>query len=275
MNNRETNALWLLPVAYVVTDRVLGFVIWQLIVVSGETSVMTPAFSLVLSVACALAAACLCVYGHYRVVGPLPMSRSFVMAAISIPVFVIAGLATMGPRDFVRYFSTVPMQAALHYAVAFFALPAAALILAPKQAIPAQSVAAVEARAPAPAPPSSAGVILLRVVVALLSLGLFLGGSLFVIIILGFSGSHMSGEDQAFLFAALVAIAIFGFCFLCAVGRFRRALKIARAVVAAISLPFAAWALVEGGEEGAWAVVALGLYVGAFWAMCRGMEARA
>ena len=43
----------------------------------------------------------------------------------------------------------------------------------------------------------------------------------------------------------------------------------------AISIPFAAWALVEGGEEGVWAVIGLGLYVGAFWAMCRGMEARA
>jgi len=273
VDKREANALWVLPVAYVVTDRVLGFVMWQLIVVSGETSVMTPAFSLVLSVACALAAACLCVYGHYRIVGPLPLQRSFVMAAISIPVFLVAGLATMGAEDFVRYLSTVPMQAALHYAVAFFALPAAALILSPKQAMPAQGVTAVEA--PAAAPPSSAGVVLLRVAVALLSLGLFLGGGLFVIIILGFSGSHMSGEDQAFLLAALVAVATFGFCFLCAIGRFRRVLKIARAFVAAISIPFAAWALVEGGEEGVWAVLALGLYVGAFWAMCSGMEARA
>ncbi|HSW82187.1 MAG TPA: hypothetical protein VLH12_01845 [Usitatibacter sp.] len=273
MDNREANALWLLPVAYVVADRVLGFVIWQLIVVSGETSVMTPVFSLVLSVACAFAASCLCVYGHYRMVGPLSMQRSFLMAALSIPVFLVAGLATMGPRDFVRYWSQVPMQAALHYAVAFFALPAAALVMAPKQAMLARSVAPLEAPALAP-PPSSAGVIVLRVVVALLSLGLVLGGGLFVIIIIGFGGSHMSGEDQAFLFAALVAVAIFGFCFLCAVGRFRRMLKIARVTVAAISLPFAAWALVEGGEEGVWAVLALGLYVGAFWAMCRGMEAR-
>ena len=271
MEKREANALWLLPVAYVVTDRLLGFVIWQLIVVSGETSVMTPALSLVLSIACALAAACLCVYGHYRIAGPLPVQRSFVMAAISIPVFLIAGLATMGTRDFVRYFTMVPMQATLHYAVAFFALPAAALILKPKQAMLAQSVAAIEA----PAPPSSSGVILLRVVVALLSVGLFLGGGLFVIIILGFSGSHMSGEDQAFLFAAFVAVAIFGFCFLCAVGRFRSVLKIARVVVAAIAVAFAAWALLEGGEEGVWAVVGIGLYVGAFWAMCRGMEAKA
>jgi len=271
--NREANALWLLPVAYVVTDRVLGFVIWQSIMLSGETSVVTPAFSLVLSIACALAAACLCVYGHYRIVGPLPLQRSVVMAAISIPVFLVAGLATMGPRNFVQYWSQVPMQAAVHYAVAFFALPAAALILAPKQAMVSQSVAAVEA--PATPPPSSTGLILLRVVVALLSLGLFLAGGLFVIIILGFGGSHMSGEDQAFLLAAVVAIVTFGFCFLCAVGRFRRTLRIARAAVAAISIPFAAWALVEGGEEGVGAVIALGLYVGAFWAMCRGMEAGA
>jgi hypothetical protein len=273
VDNREANALWLLPVAYVVTDRVLGFVIWQSIMLSGETSVVTPAFSLVLSIACALAAACLCVYGHYRVVGPLPLQRSILMAAIAIPVFLIAGLATMGPRGFVRYWSAVPMQAALHYAVAFFALPAATLIMAPKQAMVSQSVAAVEA--PAAPPPASAGVILLRVVVALLSLGLFLGGGLFVIIILGFGGSHMSGEDQAFLLAAIVAIVIFGFCFLCAVGRFRRSLRIARMAVAAISIPFAAWALVEGGEDGVWAVIGIGLYVGAFWAMCHGMEARA
>jgi hypothetical protein len=272
VDNREANALWLLPVAYVVTDRVLGFVIWQLIVVTGESSVMTTAFSLVLSVACAFAASCLCVYGHYRMAGPLSMQRSFVMAAISIPVFLVAGLATMGPRNFVRYWSQVPMQAALHYAVAFFALPAAALVMAPKQAMLARSAAAVEAPALA-RPPSSAGVIVLRVIVALLSLGLFLGGGAFVIIILGFSGSHMSGEDQAFLFAAFVAVATFGFCFLSAIGRFRRTLKIARWIVAVIALPYIGL-LFNEGEEFVYGAIAVMAYVGTFWAMCRGMEAR-
>ena len=272
MENREAQALWLLPIAYVVVDRVMGFVMWQLIMVSGETSAMTTAFSLVLSVATALAAACLCVYGHYRLAGPLPVRRAAVMSAIAIPIFVVAGLATLGIANTVLYFSMAPAQALLHYAIGFAALPLAALILASKQPPAAQS-AAPAGTAPPP-PPSSMGVVLLRVAVGLLSVGLFLGGILFVILILAFGGSHMSNEDYRIMFATLAAIVVFGFCFLCAVGVFRRFLKVARVVVAAVAIPFAAYALIEGGEEGVLAVVGIGVYVAFFWAMCRGMEAK-
>jgi hypothetical protein len=258
--------LWLLPVAYVVTDRAC-FVIWQLIVMSGETSVMTPAFGLVLSVACAFAAACLCVYGHYRIAGPVPMQRSFVMAAISIPVFLVAGLATMGPRGFVRYWSEVPLQAALHYAVAFFALPAAALVMSPKQAMLAQrrgrrdagARTAVLDRRHSPESRRRA-----------LSLGLFLGGS-----------SSSSSSDSA---APTCRARTRRSCsppssrsrssvsVSCARSAGSVACSVARVTVAAISIPFAAWPLMEGDEEGVWAVVGLGLWArsGPCAAACRG-----
>ncbi len=173
-----------------------------------------------------------------------------------------------------RYVTVVPLQAALHYAMVFSALPLATAIMGPRQSVPAQGAAAPApdvATTQAPRPPSSVGLILLRVGVALVSVAAFLGAGLFLVIALGFGGFHMSGQDGAFALAVLVALAIFAFCFLCAVGLFRRTLKIARAVVAAIAVPFVGAFLMEGEEfvYGAAGVVA---YVGAFWGMCRGMQ---
>src|SRR2546430_14490166 len=123
MAQRETSALWLLPIAYVVAYRVLAQVSWRLVVAMGDRAAMTPAFSLVLTGACALAIGCLCVYVHGRVVGPLPVSRSFVMAAIAIPMLMVGHVVTMGVECFTRYVTIAPLQAGFDYPRELFGVP--------------------------------------------------------------------------------------------------------------------------------------------------------
>jgi len=275
VDKREANALWLLPVAFVVAYRLLVQGAWQLILAMGDRSVMTQTFSFVLGAASALAVACLCVYVHTRVVGPLTVQRSFLMAAISMPMLMLGHLVTMGFGGLVGYFKLVPVQALLHYAMVFFALPVATAIMGPRGAAPAQGVAAPGAPAPeTPKPPASVGLVLLRIAIALVSVLAFLGTGIFLLIAIGFGGFHLSGQDGTFTLAILVALAVFVFCFLCSVGLFRRALKVARWIVAVIALPYIGLLLKEG-EEFVYGAIVVAAYVGAFWAMCRGMEARA
>ena len=250
--------------AYVAGDRVLGMVVWPLVIASGRVATIT-AISFALSAAMAFAVACACVFVHYRVVGPLPVQRSFVMAAIALPIFVLATVATArGIEGFVRYFSIAPVQAALHYAAAFFALPLAALVMAPGGQPAAVQGATTE----------SAAVILFRIFVALVSAVLFLLGCVLLIFVTGFGAGHMSGEDQAIMAVTLIALFVFAFCFLCSVGLFRRILKTARVVVAVAVVPVIGYLLTEG-KDGAWATIPVLLYVAIFWGMCRAMEARA
>ena len=265
MANREANALWLLPVAFVVAYRLLVQGAWQLVLAMGDRSVMTQTFSFVLGAASALAVACLCVYVHTRVVGPLTVQRSFLMAVISMPMLMLGHLVTMGFGGLVGYFKLVPVQAFLHYAMVFFALPVATAIMGPRGA-----AAAPETQKP----PASVGLVLLRIAVALVSVLAFLGTGIFLVIAIGFGGFHLSGQDGAFTLAILVALAVFVFCFLCSVGLFRRMLKVARWIVAVVALPYIGLLLKEG-EEFVYGAIVVAAYVGAFWAMCRSMEARA
>lgn len=274
MDKREANALWLLPVAFVVAYRVLVQGAWALVLAMGDRSAMTQTFSFVLGAACALAIACLCVYVHTRVVGPLSVRRSFLMATISIPMLMLGHVVSMGVAGFVRYVTVVPVQAVLHYAMVFCALPLATAIMGPGQATSAQPLAVPDVAAPVANPPSSAGLLLLRVAVALVSVLAFLGTGFFLIIAIGFGGFHMSGQDGAFTLAIIVALAVFTFSFLCSVGLFRRTLKVARWVVAVIALPYIG-SLLNEGEEFVYGAILVMAYVGTFWAMCRAMEARA
>jgi hypothetical protein len=269
VDKREATALWLLPVAFVVAYRVLAQVTWQLVLLMGDRSTMTPVFGFVLGAACALAIACLCVYGHTRLAGPLTVQRSFLMAAISMPMLVLVHLVTMGFGGLVGYFKLVPVQALLHYAMVFFALPVATAVMGPRGAAPAQDVAPET-----PKPPASAGLVLLRIAVALVSVLAFIGTGIFLVIAIGFGGFHLSGQDGAFTLAILVALAVFVFSFLCAAGLLRRRLKIARWIVAVVSLPYIGLLLNEG-EEFVYGAIVVAAYAGAFWTMCRGMEARA
>ena len=263
MEKREATALWLLPLAFVIGYRVLAQVIWQLVILAGERSTMTQTFSFVIGAACALAIACVCVYGHTRVVGPLTVQRSLLMAVISIPMLMLGHVVTMGVSGFVRYLTMVPFQAVLHYAMVFCALPVATAIMGPGRGAPTPTGAVPDPAAPAlVSPPATVGVILLRVAVALVSIGGFLGTGLLFIFAIGFGGFHLSGQDGLFALALIVALVLFLFCFLCAVGLFRRIMKIARFVVAAIAVPFIG-AFVNEGEEFVWGAVAVAAYVGA------------
>ena len=268
MGQREANALWLLPLAYVVAYRLLAQLAWRAIIATGERAAMNQAMGLVVAVVCAAAAACLCVYVHARIVGPVPLERSLLMAAIAMPMLLAGHVLTGGFANLTRYWSLAPVQAAINYGLVFLALPFAAAIVGAGGARGA--VAAGEAL-PRVASPL---LIVLRLFVALVSVGAFCAGALFMVVVAGFGGLRLAGPDGAFVWALIVALALFAFCFLCAIGRLRAARHAAPIIVAVAAMVYIGWLLTQGGA-GVWASGAIALFAVAFWRMCRGMEARA
>ena len=265
----------LLPPAYVLVYRVLAQLATNA-VVAIDSSVYNQGLSLVIGIACALASALLCVHVHLRSVGALPAGRAFVMAAISIPLLMLVHFYSMGIVAFSNFLVHTPLNAAMRYAIVFFALPVVAATwrrpARQKDAYAGDSLPAPES---APAPPR-AGLVLLRIFIALLSAVTFVGYGLLYLFMLGMGNFGMGGGRNEAVVAVLASpLPILAFCFVTTLGLFGPgALRVARPVVAVLSLPYIGYLLMNGAVGAAIAAVSAG-FVALWWLMCRRMVARA
>ena len=276
MDKRALMAVWLLPPAYALIYRVLAQLATRAIVAI-DGSVYNQGLSLVIGIACAIASALLCVHVHLRSVGPLPVGRAFVMAAIAIPVLMLVHFFSMGVGPFTHFLMYTPVNAMLRYAIVFFALPiVAATWRRPARQADAYAGDSLPAQGFASSPaPASPGLVLLRVLVALVSAVTFVGYGLLYLFIWGMSGFGMGRSNASVITVASLPLPLLVFCFLSTTGLFGAGvLRIARPVVAVLTLP-TLWFLVENGKEGAWIAVPVVGFVALWWLMCRRMEARA
>jgi hypothetical protein len=271
VDKRALMAMGLLPVAYVLAYRVLAQLATKA-VVAIDSSVYNQGLSLVIGIACALAAALACVHVHLRAVGALPVGRAFVMGAIAIPILMLVHFFSMGIVAFGNFLMQTPLNALLRYTIVFLALPVVAVTwrrTAPRRE---EGFAGETLSEPAPAP-SSAGLVLLRIFIALVSVLAFLGWGVVFVFIRGMGGGGRSDPMVMALFTS--PLVLLAGCFLTAVGLFGPSmLRIVRPVGAVLWIPFMGW-LAMNEIPGATAAAVLFGFVALWWLMCRWMEARA
>jgi hypothetical protein len=264
-------AIWLVPLAYVVVYRVLAQLATNA-VVAIDASVYSQGLGLVIGTACAIASALACVHVHLRGAGPLPVGRAFVMAGIAMPILVAVHAFTMGTVAFTNFVTQTPLNAAIRYAIVFFALPIVAATWRPR--LPAHDSAAAVADA-APARPSSPGLVILRVFIALVSVAGFLAWGVAFAFIYGMGGFGTGHRDSGVILLLGSPLAVFAVTFVASLGIFRPSvLAVVRLTVAVGMAPFVIYLGVNGIAGIAAAAVVIG-FVAMFWTMCRRLETRA
>ena len=268
MDKRAAMALWLLPLAYVIVYRVIAQLATNAVVAIDRTA-YSQGLSIVISIACALASALLCVIVHLRAAGPLPVRRAFVMAAIAMPMLMVGHVFSMGVDRFVTFVTQTPLNFALRYAIVFLALP---LVAATWRPVPRREAATPPEGAPVQA--SSTGLIILRIVIALLSVATFVGYGLLALFILGIGNWGMGGRNEGVVAVLASPLPLLAFCFLTTLGLFGAGvLRIARYTVAVLSLPFLGYLVINGVVGAVIAAFVVG-FIALWWLMCRMMEAR-
>lgn len=273
MDKRALMAMGLLPLAYVIAYRVFAQLATKA-VVAIDSSVYSQGLSFVIGIACALAAALACVHVHLRAVGALPVRRAFVMAAIAMPILMIVHFYTMGIVAFGNFLMQTPLNAFARYAIVFLALPVVAATWRRTTPRREEGFAGETLSEPTPAP-SSAGLILLRIFIALVSAATLIGYGILFLFMWGMSGFGMGRTNTGVLVMAGLPLPLLAFTFLSTTGLFGPGvLRVARPVVAVLTLP-TFWFLAENGKEGAFVAVPVAGFIALWWLMCRRMEVRA
>ena len=274
VDKRALTAMWLLPPAYVLVYRLLAELATK-VVVALDSSVYSQGLSIVIGIACAIASALACVHVHRRAVGPLPVGRAFVMAAFAIPVLMLVHFYSMGIGAYSMFLMQTPLNALARYTIVFLALPLVAATWRPSARREHAYEGEVLGEAETAVAPPSAGLVLLRVFIALVSAVTFVGYGLLYLFVWGMSGFGMGRSNSGVIAVAGLPLPLLAFCFLSTTGLFGPGvLRVARPVVAVLTVP-TLWFLVANGKEGLWAAVPVAGFVALWWLMCLRMEARA